>query len=172
MSIFKKRKPKQQNAPDVRLAKKLLGKKPGRKVWGFPCAPDIPVRMKVLAGRLNVPIYALTEHALQLTAPLMAKMADNPEECESLRTHILEDHVEKRTIEKISQLDENMAHTLEVERARRLEVYRAARQIVNNCSARGIEPHQIMWAIDYAIRCRLAVAHGQPIPRDGPPGVP
>ncbi len=171
MSIFKKRKPKQQNAPEVRLAKKLLGKKPGRKLWGFPCAPDIPARMKVLANKLNIPLYALAEHALQLSVPLMAKMADNPEQCELLRRHLVEGHVERRTIEKISQVDEDMANILDAELGRRLKMDQAARQIVNNCSRRGIEPHQIMWAIDYGLKCRLAVAQGRPMPQDRPPEV-
>jgi hypothetical protein len=127
--------------------------------------------MKVLADQLRVPLYALAEHALQLSAPLMAKMADNPEECELLRTHILEYHVERRTIEKISQIDENMADILDVERARRLGEDKVARQIIRNCSRWGIKPHEIMWAIDYGVRCRFAVANGQPIPRDRPPEV-
>ena len=76
MSIFKKRKQKQQNAPDVRLAKKLLGKNPGANSGGFPASPDIPARTKVLADRLSIPLYALAEHALQLSVPLMAKMAE------------------------------------------------------------------------------------------------
>jgi hypothetical protein len=171
VSIFKKRKQKQRNAPDVRLAKKLLGKDSGRKVWGFPCSPDIPARMKVLAGRLNVPIYGLTEHALQITAPLMAKMADNPEQFELLRRHLVEGHVERRTIEKISQVDEDMANILDAELGRRLKMDQAARQIVLNCISRGIEPQQIMWAIDYGLKCRLAVAQGRPMPQDRPPEV-
>jgi hypothetical protein len=172
MSLFRKGKPKQQNAPDIRLARKLMGKDSGRKVWGFPCSPDIPARMKVLAGRLNVPIYALTEHALQLTAPLMSKMADNAEECESLRTHILEDHVERRTIEKISQFDENVAHTLEVERAQRFETEKVIRHIVVHFLRKGMKPEDIVSCIDYGLRYMAEAIHSKPQRGNSGPQVP
>jgi hypothetical protein len=169
MSIFGKKRQKQQNAPDVKLARKLLGKDSGRKVWGFPCAPDIPARMKVLADKLNIPLYALAEHALQLSVPLMAKMADDPEECELLRTHILEDHVERRTIEKISQLDENMASILIAERARRSEMDKVARYIVTNFLRKGMKPDDIMLVIDYGLRFMAEAIHGKPMQRDHRP---
>ena len=140
-----------------------------RKTWGFPCSPDIPARMKELADRLQVPVYALAEHALQLSAPLMAKMAEKPEEREELRHHLLENHVGQRTIEKLSRLDEEMADILDKERHNRFQMEAAVRQIIMKFLKPGMSPREIIWAIDYGIRCRIAVALGRPLPKDLPP---
>jgi hypothetical protein len=164
MSIFKKRKEKRHSTPDEKLARKILGKDSGRKVWGFPCAPDIPARMKMLADKLNVPLYAVAEHALQLSAPLMAKMADDPEECALLRSHIQEDHVEQRTIEKVGRINEDMAKTLQVERTRHLQMDKVARNIVVNYLRKGMTPEQILMCIDYGLRYMAEAINHWPQP--------
>ena len=163
-----KGKQKGRNTPDKKLAKKLLGKDSGRKTWGFPCSPDIKARMKMLADRLHVPLYALTEHAVQLSAELIATIAEHPEDCELLRQHILDDHVGRRTIEKISQYDQDMADILDQERRRRFQIDNAVRRIVVNFVRAGLKPQEISWYIGYGMRCRIAVAQGQPVPTDSP----
>jgi hypothetical protein len=107
-----KRKQKEGNAAKVKIASKILRKGSGRRVFGFPCGPDIPARIKILAGQLNIPIYALAEHMLQLSAGLIARLVDSPEEREHLRQHIIENHVEVRVAEKIAEDDEEMAKIL------------------------------------------------------------
>jgi hypothetical protein len=161
-------KRKGSNAANARLVKKILGKDPGRRVFGFECSPDIQAQIRVLAGKLQVPIYALVEHALQLSAGLIAKMEENSEESALLRKHIIEIHVEARTIEKISAYDQDMAQRLNEERIRRLEMEKAARQIVMNFIRAGLKPKDISWCIDYGMRCRVAVTQGKPIPKDWP----
>jgi hypothetical protein len=104
----KETKDKEKKANE-RLVRKVLGKDSGRKTWGFPCPPDISARMKMLADQLQVPVYALTEHALQLSVGIIARMSENPEENQLVRQHILEVHVGRRTIEKISKHDNDMA---------------------------------------------------------------
>jgi hypothetical protein len=140
-----------------------------RKVWGFPCSPDIPARMKMLADRLHVPLYALTEHALQLSAGLIAKMAEETEGSEQLRQHIQEYHVGRRTIEKIGRLDEEMADVLDHEIRRWLQVETSVRHIILKYIRRGLSPRDIAWSIDYGMRCRIAIARGEPVPKDLPP---
>jgi len=140
-----------------------------RKIWGFPCSPDIPARMKMLAGRLQVPLYALAEHAFQLSAGLILKMAEETEEREQLTQHILEYHVGMRTIEKIGRLDEEMANILDKERHHRLQIEASVRQIIVTFIRSGLSPQEIAWLIDYGMRCRIAIARGQPVPKDLPP---
>jgi hypothetical protein len=168
MFKFKRAKQKNINAANARLVKKVLRKDSGRRVFGFPCSPDIPARLKLLAGQLNIPNYALCEHALQLSTELIAKMAENSEESALLKKHITEIHVNARTLEKISAYDQDMAERLDEERLRRLEIDRAAHQIVINFIRRGLKPREIPWIIDYGMRCRIAVAQGKPIPTDWP----
>jgi len=163
-----KGKQKGRNTPDKKLAKKLLGKDSGRRTFAFPCSPDIQARIRMLAGQLQVPIYALGEETMQLSAGLIATIAERPEERELLRQHILDDHVGRRTIEKISQYDQDMADILDQERHRRFQIDNAVRRIVLHFARAGLKPREIEWYIDYGMRCRIAVAHGEPMPTDSP----
>jgi hypothetical protein len=116
-----------------------------------------------------VPLYALCEHAFQLSAELIAKMAENAEERDQLRQHILENHVGRRTIEKITRLDEDMGDILDKEWRQRFRVEQAVREIVAKFIRSGINLRDILWLIDYGMRCRIAVARGQRVPTDLPP---
>jgi hypothetical protein len=164
----RKNKLKERDAAKAKLAKKILGKDSGRRVFGFPCSPDIPAQLKLLADQLNVPLYALCEHALQLSANQVAKAVANPEEITLLRKHLTEIHIEARTIEKISSYDRDMGEQLERERLRRLGIEQAVRQIVVDFIRGGLRPQEISWCIDYGMRCRIAVAQGKPVPTDLP----
>jgi phosphate uptake regulator len=117
---------------------------------------------------LDIPIFALVEHMLQLAAGLISQILENPEENALLRSHLSEIHVAARTVEKIGRYDEDMAERLNVERKTHFEEDKAARQIIYLMRNR-LKPNQIMWAIDYGLRCRLAVVTGGPIPKDRPP---
>jgi CMP-2-keto-3-deoxyoctulosonic acid synthetase len=168
--IFGKKKAKaKDNRSNERLVRKVLGKDTGRKAFGFPCSPDIPARLKAMADRLHVPLYALSEHCLQLGASQLAKTAENTEEAEFLRQHISDIHVGRRTIEKISRYDEEMADVLDRERSKRFQFEQEVRQITMKYYRPGTRPSELSWAIDYGLRCRIAVATGQPLPKDFPP---
>jgi hypothetical protein len=160
---------KKKGPSRVKLAKKIPGKDSGRRVFGFPCCPVVPAKLKVLADRLNIPIYALAEHELELGNELLEMIAERPEDREELRHHIIESHIDVRAIEKIGPYDPEMTDQMVQELRRRFEIDRAARQIVVRFIRVGVKPGEIVWAIDYGIRCRIAVAHGGPIPKDFPP---
>ena len=166
-----RRKNKQQgnNQANEKLAKKVLGKDSGRRVFGFPCSPGIIAQLKMLAGQLQVPIFALAEHMLQLSAQLVANMTENPQECELLRQHFIDVHVGARTVEKISTFDQESGKVLEKERLRRLAIAKAAQQLVLKYLNKGYEPEIIDWLIDYGARCKSAVMRGMKIPTDDPP---
>ncbi|HEX7474977.1 MAG TPA: hypothetical protein VF318_03345, partial [Dehalococcoidales bacterium] len=157
------------NRSNERLVRKVLRKDTGRKVFGFPCSRDIPARLKAMADRLHVPLYALSEHCLQLGASQLAKTAENAEEAELLRQHISDIHVGRRTIEKISRYDEEMADALDRERSKRFQFEKAVNQIVMKYHRAGVRPSEIDWAIDYGLRCRASLLKGQPLPTDCPP---
>jgi hypothetical protein len=119
-----------------------------------------------LAGQLQVPNYALCEHALQLSAGLIAKMTENPEESTLLRKHIVESHVGARTLEKISVYDQDMAERLDEERRRRFEIDKAVHRVVIDFVRRGLKPKEIPSLINYGMKCRMAVTLGKPVPKD------
>jgi hypothetical protein len=108
--MFGKNKGKQKDsdAKNEKLVKRILGKDSSRPVFGFPCSRDISDRIRMLAGQLHVDIYALGQHALQLSAEVIGRIVEDPEGSELLRKHITEIHVDARTIEKIDAYDRDM----------------------------------------------------------------
>jgi hypothetical protein len=152
--------------PNEKLAKRILGKDTGRRVFGFNCSPDIHARMKVLAGELQVPIFALAEHLLQLSVGQVTKAKEDPEEREQLRRHLTTVHVEARTIEKFSWYDEEMSKVLNEDRLRRFEVDDTVHRIVIDFARKGMDPRDMPWYIDFGYHCYRAMANGQPLPKD------
>ncbi len=146
-----------------------MGKDTKRRVFGFQCSPQIQSSLKSLSDQIHVPLFALTEHALQLAAMQLEEVNNNPEEREKLRRHITENHVEMNTIEKVARYDADAAEVLKLERIRRFKIDKAVRKIVVNFIGRGIDVKDIPWLIDYGMRCMIAVARGEPIPTDLPP---
>ena len=145
---------------DEELPRKPRRDNSERKIWGFPCAPAIPARMKTLSDQLQVPLYGLVEHALQLSAGLITRMVEVPEENQLLRQHILEVHVGKRAIEKISRIDVDMAEQLDEERQRNFQYESAVRRIVVTFG-RWIKPEYIYFYLVYGIRSYQEDAAGQ-----------
>jgi hypothetical protein len=165
-----KGKPRERNAANVRLAKKILGKDPGRRTFGFPCSPNLQASMKSLADQMHVPLYALAEHSLQLGAIQIEAAMNDPEERELLRRHLMEVHVEMRTIEKVSNYDEEASETLSRERIRRFGIDNAARKLVVDFLGRGVKPEEIDEFISFGRRCMLAIKRGWPCPPEVFPG--
>jgi hypothetical protein len=154
-----------QGRSNEKIAKRILGKDTGRRVFGFACSPDIHAKMKMLAGELQVPIFALAEHCLQLSAGSVTSAKENPEERELLHRHLIEIHINQRTIEKFSWYDEELAKELNEERLRRFEIERTVRQIVVDFARRGMKPKDMPLYLDYGYRCFTAAVNDRPVPR-------
>lgn len=76
----------------------LRKKYKNRQVLGFLCDKALPLRVKTLAGAIEVPIYTLCEHLLQLgLAHIRAEIGSNLENLETvkeeLREHLLSHHL-------------------------------------------------------------------------------
>jgi hypothetical protein len=161
----KKRNIENIDDDEEEIDRKPHGNDSERKTWGFPCSPDIYARMKMMADRMNVPLYGITEHALQLSAGLIARMVEQPEEEQLLRQHILESHVGKRTIEKIARYDEEMADILEEERQRNFQIDSAVRQIVVGFARKGMNPSYMAYYLNYGYVCFMSFVNNQPFPK-------
>ena len=142
----------------------------GRKVFGFRCSPNIKATLVKDADALHVDIYALSEHCLQLGALQLQQARRDPEEEEELRRHLIEDHIERRTIEKVSRYDEDAGETLARERRRRFEIDKAAHVLVVQF-ARRFDPDRIEEILDLGIRTKYAMINGAapppPLPGTG-----
>jgi hypothetical protein len=150
-----------------KMVRKVLGKNSGRRVFGFQCSPGIQTTMKKQADQLHVPLFALSEHCLQLGALQIQAAMNNPEELELLRRHLTEDHVEMRTIEKIARYDQEASETLSTERIRRFAIDNAYRKLVVKFGSRGVTPERVEELIMIGSRCISAIDAGWPCP----PGV-
>jgi hypothetical protein len=160
-----KRKQKETNAGKVRLGRKILGKDSGRRIFGFACSPKIQAQLKMLADKYQVPLFALVEHGLQISSELFSRVADEPEEYELLRRHIIDDHVGKRTIEKVSHYDEETGDLLYKEKSGAFQIEKVVHQIVRDFVKRGMPLSAIAWYLDYGYRCFIAVMSGLPVPK-------
>jgi hypothetical protein len=126
------KKPQQEDSDKKKekLLRKALGKDTGRKVFGFQCSPKIWASMKELATKLNVPMFALLEHALQLGAIEITEAIVNPEEREILRTHIVDVHAGQRLVEKVANYDKEAAEWLDRQRQRQFETENVLRKLL------------------------------------------
>lgn len=153
-----------QKQEKERLLRKVLGKESERRVFGFKCDPSLPADLKLKAGKLNVPEFALAEHALELGLRQIKEAASDPEESEELRLHLVEVHVAKRTGEKLARYDEEAADALRRDMMRRLNIDRTVRQVVEGFVKEGMAPRDIRGYILYGYMCLMAVTHHRPIP--------
>lgn len=162
--VFKKKDHEKEKRANEKMVRRVLGKEPERKVFGFQCSPSIQATLKSLADQIRVPLFALAEHALQLGAIDLEEANNNPEEREELRRHLTEVHVEMRTIEKIDRYDAEAADILKMERARRFRIDRVTRQLVVKYMSLGLKPEELEEMILFGHQCRLAIAQGWPRP--------
>jgi len=82
-------------------------KKTNRQVFGFLCDRHLALRVKMLAGALEVPIYPLAEHLLQLgLAHILDEVSSNPDNAEmvkeELSEHLVREHL---LVEKLANED-------------------------------------------------------------------
>jgi hypothetical protein len=87
---------------------------------------------------------------------------NNPEECELLSCHLAEVHVEMRTIEKVARYDEEAAEVLKIERIRRLDIEKGARELIVKFARWGHKPRELEDLILLGYRYKLAIARGWP----------
>jgi hypothetical protein len=148
-----------------KIAKRLMGKSTGRHIFGFPCSPDIHAKVKMRAGELQVDMYALSEHCMQLGIDTVDDAIEDSEERDLLRRHLIEQHIDQRTIEKLSWYDEELAEQMQKERLAQFEVDRVVRRLVVDFARRGMNPKYMPYYLDYGYRCFFAVIRGSPIPK-------
>jgi len=150
-----------------KIAKRILGKDTGRHVFGFPCSKELHAEIKVKAGELQIPIFALAEHCLELGIDTISDI-DDPEERDLLHKHLIEHHVNQRTLEKINWFDEELVKDMNVERLRQFEIERIARKLVKDFIKKGMNPKHIPYYLNFGYNCFYAYVRGWPMPK--PPG--
>ena len=113
-----------------KMARALLGKGPIRRVFSFICAPYIQVELKYLAKQLNVPLFAATEHALELGTNQIEAALKDLEERELLIKHLTEVHVGDKVVESLSRYDREKAEVLDMQRERKFRIENAVKRMI------------------------------------------
>jgi hypothetical protein len=163
--MFNKKKAQEKEKREKeKLIRKVVGKDPRRRVFGFQCSPEIQTNLKSLSDQMHIPLFALSEHALQLGTMQLIDANNNPDEREVLHQHLAKDHVAKRTIEKVARYDTEAADDLKIERIRRFRIDRVTRQLVVKYMSLGLKPEELEEMILFGHQCILAVAQGWPRP--------
>jgi len=162
--IFGGKKDKKDNDKPKKRAAKRVRRESGRKLFAFRCSPPIKASLVKIHDALHVNLFALSEHCLQLGAIQLEEACRDPEEREELRQHLIEDHTERRTIEKVSAYDQEAGEMLARERRRRFEIDRAARILVAQFASR-FDLRKIEEIIDLGVRTKYAmIVNGAPPP--------
>ena len=65
----------------------------GRKQLNFACDINLIARLKLLASYLDIPLYPLAEHVLELGISEITVIVKDKALTESLQRHLLEDHL-------------------------------------------------------------------------------
>lgn len=144
--------------------KKLLGTETGRRVFGYQIQPIFHIKMKLLADKLHVPLFALVEHIFEISAIVIEDIFTDSEESNSLQEHIEDIHVKQRTIEKIHKFDEEMATSLAQEIQKQSIEDKVLRTIIKDYIRNGIRARQIPGFIRFGMMCRIAISRGWPDP--------
>jgi hypothetical protein len=79
-----------------------------RKVFGFLCDPNLARGVKTLARYLEVPIYPLAEHLIQLGAGLVVPALDDEEKKKELQEHLANEHLLVPSFDKDNEYDKEL----------------------------------------------------------------
>ena len=162
--MFRRKKAQEEEKrAKERLARKLLGQDIRRKQICFRCADWIQSKIKELADANHVTMASLAEHALELGMIQIKEAVKDPEEREELRSHLAEDHIGERTVEKVARYDKEASEDLRIERLRRFEIDKNVRRLVVKYG-RWFKPDQLEEFIDLGNLTKVAIAAGWPPP--------
>jgi len=64
-----------------------------RKVFGFLCDPNLAFGVRFIAADLEVPIYTVAEHLLQLGVAQMYPALEDEEHKKELQEHLINEHL-------------------------------------------------------------------------------
>ena len=83
--------------------------RPKRKVFGFPCDQGVALGVRILAAHLEVPIYVVAEHLLQIGASLALPALEDEELRTELQEHLVNEHLLVPSFDDRNQYDQAVA---------------------------------------------------------------
>ena len=111
-----------------------------RRVFGFPCDPELAVATKVLAKLIPAPIYPTVEHILQLGGASIAAALQDEEARKNLEEHILKEHLLVPSINVESAYDIKVMVEAKLLELRRQEFEKFTKEFMKICDSEDIDP--------------------------------
>ncbi len=116
-----------------------------RKVFGFLCDPKLALGVKMLAADLEVPIYPVAEHLLQLGVAQMYPSLEDEEAKKELQDHLISDHLLTSALDEQNEneYDQAAAANATKEQKDRQARIDAAIELVRIFEMQGVSPEKI-----------------------------
>ena len=101
-----------------------------RKVFGFSCDPKLAVGVRMIAADLEVPIYVVAEHLLQLGAAQIYPDLEDEEAKRQLQEHLVSHHLLRLALGEEDEYDAAAVAKIQEERRQREAKVEAALELI------------------------------------------
>jgi len=137
-----------------------------KPVFGFRCSPRIHMAAKMLAKELNVDLYVVAEHAIQLGLMDITTAAKDPGELEMLRVHLNKEHVIEHLVESVSAYDAKAAEYIRNGQSLLHQKEQVVRDLVELCIGYKLDPRWLREIVLHALKRRAAFMHSRAAQKD------
>jgi len=114
-----------------------------RKVFGFLCDPELALGVKFIAAGLQVPIYTVTEHLLQLGMAQMHPNLEDEVSKKELQEHLINQHLLASALSEDNEYDRAAAANARKAEKKRRARFDAAVKLVRVLEMDGVPPERI-----------------------------
>lgn len=111
-----------------------------RRVFGFPCDPELALSTKVLAKLIPAPIFPTAEHILQLGGAAVAIALQDEQSRKDLEQYILREHLLVPDINIESAYDIKVLVQAKLLELRRQEFEEFTKEFMKVCDQEDINP--------------------------------
>ena len=111
---------------------------PRRRIFGFPCSPQISELVRALSSELTLPIYPVAEHCLGLGCEQVLSDFRNEDTRRSCHDHIVEEHFLRPLFHASSQYDLDAAIKIRKRQLAHWELDRFVHELVDMVEHEGV----------------------------------
>ena len=115
-----------------------------RKVFGFLCSPELINLIKDLAALLQIPIYCVTEHCLQIGAISIGAACRHTETEDELKDHLTREHLLKQVLTLNTDYDVGVAQQALKQEMARIRQDKLVRELVSVLQEENLSPRLLV----------------------------
>lgn len=125
---------------------------PKKRVFGFPCTPAISDAVRSMARSLGLPIFCLSEHALQIGGAVVLGQLEDEQATKKLRDHLINCHLLVDMVDTDNDYDKTA-----LQQAKRKQLERQGREkvisaLVGEVENAGMPPRLIIQAVQMLLK--------------------